>query len=47
MKKPPFSPNPIQNIIYVMSADISDIGIFLLPNVISGIGPKTPISVGP
>ncbi len=34
--------NHIQNISYRISADISDMGIFLLPNI--GIGSKSPIS---
>ncbi len=28
-------------------ADILDIGIFLLPNICSGISPKNPVMVGP
>ncbi len=37
----------IQNIIYRISADISDIRIFFLPNIIICISPKNPKSVGP
>ncbi len=36
----------IQNIIYKILANISDIGIFLLPNIRCGSGPKNPILVG-
>ncbi len=39
--------NYIQNIICRISADISDIGIFLLPDIVIGIGPKNPISDRP
>ncbi len=39
--------NHIQNISYVISANISDIGMFLLLNIGIGISPKNPISVGP
>ncbi len=32
---------------YIYSADVSDSGIFLLPNIGIGNEPKIPISVGP
>ncbi len=39
--------NHIQNIVFRILAEISDIGIFLLPNISIGIGHKYPVSVGP
>ncbi len=40
-----FPDNHIQNITFKILADISDIGIFLLPDTVINISPKNPISV--